>query len=189
MPAGIYRRTRSPGASVQDPVAVTDRGVQATSEQLTDFVFCSECEQRFNNNGESYVQRLVSTRNGFPLLERLNAAPHRTLGAEWRGYAERDTPDIDRIPLAYFAASVFWRASVHRWKWRDGRVVFVPIRRKSVPRSRFCFCDRGYRRNDPGHVCNAGDNGKIWPGLGLFLRRAGNCFLAHRREANAHIRA
>lgn len=126
MPAGIYRRTRSPGAPVQDPLSVFDGGIQATSEQLTDFVFCSDCEERFNKYGENYIHRMVSTKDDFPLLDILNASRNTPL-KEWGRYAERDTPTIDRAKIAYFAVSVFWRASVHVWKWNDGRKVTIDL--------------------------------------------------------------
>jgi hypothetical protein len=127
MPAGIYKRTRTPGAKSPHRLAVTNKGIRRTSEQIRDYVLCADCESRFDRGGENYVMRLVSTKTRFPLLEKLEKAPLFSLGKDWKAYAEADTPDVDRDVIAYFALSVFWRASVHRWNWGDGRTVSIDL--------------------------------------------------------------
>jgi hypothetical protein len=82
-----------------------------------------ECEQRFSKNGEDYVMRLVTKRTGdFPLFEVLNRVRPTISGPEWNAYSSADTQTVDRAKVAYFAISVFWRASVHIWGqevWRN----------------------------------------------------------------------
>ncbi len=130
MPAGVYRRTLSPTEKNPHPIAITEKGMRCTSEQVTDFVFCKDCEGLFDRGGENYVMRLISTQTRFPLLEKLEAAPCHTSVDSLRGYAEKDTPDVNRDVIAYFAVSVFWRASVHTWKWGDGRVAHIELGKK-----------------------------------------------------------
>jgi hypothetical protein len=72
--------------------------------------------------------QLVSKQSGhFPLLQMLRAVPTRIDGPEWTAYSAVDTPNIDRKKLAYFAISVFWRASVHRWRQESGDIVSINL--------------------------------------------------------------
>jgi hypothetical protein len=48
MAAGVYRRTLSPTEKNPHPIAITEKGLHSTSEQVRDFVFCRECEARFD---------------------------------------------------------------------------------------------------------------------------------------------
>lgn len=121
MPAGVYRRD-SP-----DSITVTAKKSYKSSEQITAHVFCDECEDRFDKNGENYVVRLISSKTAFPLLESLKTRPYLKLGNDFRGYADTDSREINRDAIAYFALSIFWRASVHRWKWRDGKTTGINL--------------------------------------------------------------
>ena len=127
MPAGVYRRTLTPGAKVPHPVAITAKGMRPSSDQITDYVLCRECEARFDKGGENYALRLAATQTHFPFLKKLEGAPFRALGKELKGYAEADTSDVNRDALAYFSLSIFWRAAAHRWRWRDGQTVSIDL--------------------------------------------------------------
>src|SRR5271157_4357181 len=85
MPAGMYRRTRSDDPLAPHPIVFTERGTHASSEQVTDYVFCADCEERFNKNGENYTLRLVTARARFRLLEQLDAVQPSFKKLEWRG--------------------------------------------------------------------------------------------------------
>ncbi len=114
MPQGIYYRVLS-GEDSPRPVVVTEKGSRESSIQVRDYVFCKDCEERFDRRGENYALRMVTLRDRFRLLEELESVkPSREKG-EWRCYSQRDTPGINRDDLTYFALSVFWRASVHVW--------------------------------------------------------------------------
>jgi hypothetical protein len=120
LPSSLYKKTRLIGAKNPNPVLINEKGRTSTSRQISDYVLCRECEQRFNRNGEEYVLSLVATRSEFPLLEALRkAVPVRAPGIDLDLFAKAVTPTIDREKLVYFALSVFWRASVHDWK-HDG---------------------------------------------------------------------
>jgi hypothetical protein len=132
MPRSLYKKARgSGGRGNQDPHVVTAKGRRPTSHQVTDHVLCRECEDRFNKNGEDYVMRLVTKQNGqFPLLDMLNKVGPQQSGNGWVAYSAAGTPDIDRDKIAYFAISVFWRASVHTWEQESGELVSIDLGKK-----------------------------------------------------------
>jgi hypothetical protein len=102
---------------------MTSKGYRLSSFQVSDYVFCSGCEQRFGKYGEDYVMRLVVQSDGtFPLLEQLEKTGKGIVAPPVTAYAAADAPGIDRDKIAYFAASVFWRAAVHTWRLDDGKV-------------------------------------------------------------------
>ena len=117
MPKALYRMARGSGRKGnQDPQVFRRTESKPSSHQVTDYVFCHECEQLLNKNGEEYVMGLVTKRDGtFPLLNMLNKVATRMQTPKWRAYSAAETPDIDRAKIAYFALSVFWRASIHTW--------------------------------------------------------------------------
>ena len=129
LPRALYRLARGSGTrGNQDPVAFTAKGSRSSSHQLKDYVLCRECEQLFSKKGEDYVMRLVTKRNGqFPLLEKLRQAPTKTKRGDWSAYSATETPEIDRATIAYFALSVFWRASVHSWRDVEGDRVKIDL--------------------------------------------------------------
>lgn len=132
MPRALYRMARGSGTiGNQDPYVMTAKGGKQSSHQTKDYVLCRECEQRFSTNGEYYVMRLVTKRNGqFPLMEILaRVAPTKT-GRDWKAYSSADTPNIDREKMAYVAISVFWRASVHTWEQVDGKKIRIDLGKK-----------------------------------------------------------
>jgi hypothetical protein len=132
LPRALYKKAHGSGTKGnQDPHVVTVRGRRPSSHQVTDYVLCRDCEQRFNKNGEDYVMRLVTQQNGeFPLLEALNSIPSQQSGKNFAAYSAAGTSDIDRDKIGYFAISVFWRASVHTWKQENGELVSIDLGKK-----------------------------------------------------------
>jgi|SRR5579862_3038457 len=116
MPAALYRKSRTPGASNPNPTLFTERRRIQTSHQVRDFLLCRDCEQLFSQNGESYVMTQVYDGKKFPLLDTLRSCKPTWRGQDSLGYDSEETPSIDRDKLGYFALSVFWRASVHVWR-------------------------------------------------------------------------
>ena len=118
LPRGVYVHSRGPRDSL--PYIATARGEHPSQHQYKQHLLCSECEERFNENGEKYVLGLMNSRNqNFPLRNILNQS-RATASAHWSQYSAKDTPTIDREKLAYFGLSVFWRASVATWKDASG---------------------------------------------------------------------
>jgi hypothetical protein len=85
-----------------------------TSLQVSDYVFCKDCEARFDKGGEQYVTGLVWRRDEFPLLDKIKLSWYKVE----RNYAEvsGERIGIDTGKLAYYAVSVVWRAGAHIWK-------------------------------------------------------------------------
>jgi hypothetical protein len=110
---------------------LTAKERKSSSYQIKDYVLCHDCEQRFSKLGEDYVMRLVTKRNGqFPLLDMLNAIPTQWKTPKWTAYSAAQTPGIDRAKIAYFALSVFWRASVHTWEQESGEKTRIDLGKK-----------------------------------------------------------
>jgi hypothetical protein len=65
--------------------------------------------------------RFAAGNGRFRLLEELETAQPSFSKPEWRGYKAADSPGIKREQLAYFAFSIFWRASAHIWPSTDGK--------------------------------------------------------------------
>ena len=131
MPRSLYKKARRDGPGNRDPLVITKTSRKPSSHQITDYVFCGDCEHRFNVNGEDYVMRLVAKRNlDFPLLDKLRAVVPTTQGAEWITYSAAAIPTIDRDKIAYFAISIFWRASVHTWELADGKKIRIDLGKK-----------------------------------------------------------
>ena len=129
MPRDLYRMARGSGAKGnQDPHVLSAKGRKSSSHQVKDYVLCRDCEQRFSKNGEDYVMRLVTKRNGqFPLPDMLNQIPTSLRGKRWTAYVNSQTPQIDRAKLAYFALSIFWRASIHTWNQESGEKTRIDL--------------------------------------------------------------
>jgi len=129
MPASLYKKSRIPGARNPNPTFITEKGTKQTSRQIRNFVLCRDCEQLFTKNGENYVMTQVfdGNTNKFPLLDVLHATTPTWGGPEFVGYDLTATPAVDRDRLAYFALSVFWRASIHIWRERGEEPVTLDL--------------------------------------------------------------
>src|ERR1700751_4466866 len=118
LPRSLYKKVRTVGLGNNDPTIVSaGQKPKTSSHQYQEYLLCRDCEQRFSRNGEQYVMELAHTKGKLPLLEMLEQIPKAN--AEFgrtKAYDEAITPHIDRNKLAYFALSVFWRASVITWK-------------------------------------------------------------------------
>jgi len=88
-----------------------------TSKQVSDYLLCRACEDRFNQGGEKWVsENCWRSETEFPLHTALSAATPVDAGPSgYKVYAGASIADVDTIRLTYFGASVFWRASVHQW--------------------------------------------------------------------------
>jgi hypothetical protein len=127
MAKSLYKKTRSDDPKQPHPLVRTSEGVRPSSYQVRDYVFCWDCEQRFSREGEDYMMRLVAHRDKFPLLEMLETTGSGLSRPPVTAYRVSGTPLVDRAKIGYFAASVFWRASVHTWKQDDGKPVSIDL--------------------------------------------------------------
>jgi hypothetical protein len=158
MPAALYAMSREVGARVPNPIMVTRLTSVSTSRQIWARLLCTECEHRFNVGGEHYVLTLVHEGTHFPLLERLNVAvpleETNTL-AVYSGPAV----GIDVEKVAYFALSVFWRASVHRWRTPHGGAVWNNLGQYEEPIRQYLHGEAGFPADVVVAVVPCTDNG------------------------------
>src|SRR2546428_1007376 len=129
MPRSLYKKARSSAVKGnRDPLLITRTTRKTSSYQITDYVLCGDCEHRLNTQGEDYVMRLVAKQNGdFSLLEVLQGTAPTIRHSDWNAYSAADTPTIDRDKIAYFAISVYWRASIHTWEQENGDEVRIDL--------------------------------------------------------------
>jgi len=123
--AGYRLLTKSQGGDA--PVLMNSEIAITKDEQVRGHVFCKDCEDRFNRNGEGWVlKNCCRVGKGFVLKGGLDAAvAEYEDGDRLKVYSATNLPEIDVPKLVYFAASVFWRSSVHDWK-SGGRTLTLP---------------------------------------------------------------
>jgi hypothetical protein len=117
MPAALYKIVRDERFKVAHPVHVTRDVTVHSPRQVSDYLLCTDCEGRFEQGGETWViPRCWRNNTTFPLRTSLmKAQPVPTVEAGVAIYEGARVLDVDVDQLAYFAASVFWRAAAHRW--------------------------------------------------------------------------
>ena len=118
LPAGVYRVTREENEANPNPITFDDRGVFQDSKQICDYLLCSECEDRLNKNGERWFLADCSRRDQFRLDSLLNSGTAVELSPRMKVYHAASIPGVNVEALAYFASSMFWRSSAHRWTVR-----------------------------------------------------------------------
>src|ERR1700733_9843084 len=117
LPQGIHKALQEPNNSIRNPILVTASTTVQTSEQVRDYLLCESCEVRFQQNGEDWVMKNGPRRNGrFLLREALLRSPNKSTIPSGDIYKEPFDSAFDLEKLIYFAASVFWRSSVHPWR-------------------------------------------------------------------------
>lgn len=89
----------------------------ASSEQAKAHFLCARCEQRFNDNGEDWVlKNCWHDKSDFPLRSLLLTTASSLLSSEGLTiYAAASIPGVQPDSLAYFGASIFWRAAAPDW--------------------------------------------------------------------------
>jgi hypothetical protein len=99
------------------PVILKEKVAIQKDEQIKAYVLCQECEQRFSENGESWVMKFCHREGeGFKLKNLIEASKPLLGDDKLRVYSAANIAVIDIEKLAYFAASILWRGSVHKWK-------------------------------------------------------------------------
>lgn len=119
LPAAIYRRMRANrDGGNPNPWMVSDRGRVQTSRQLTARLLCRNCEQLLSKNGERWIFKNGIQSNGhFPLASLLESETPcvKSSSHPTRVYLASGIHKINIDAIAYFAASMFWRAAVYPW--------------------------------------------------------------------------
>ena len=117
LPKGAYKINRAPALKNASPVVLSNEQLLRSSAQLSDYLLCSDCEQRFSRNGEAWVLGNVPRNYGekFPILDALNAETPLLVDGGTKLYAGAKVKSLDIQKIVYFAVSVFWRGAVHQW--------------------------------------------------------------------------
>jgi len=125
LPKGIYKRLRDKNEKNPNPWEISWKTAVQTSRQKTAPLLCLDCEQRFSKYGENWALGCCLQEDGrFPLASILAS---RTPDMwSWktpttRIYYASKISEINIPALAYFAGSIFWRASVYPWS-DDGTI-------------------------------------------------------------------
>jgi len=116
LPAGVYRVVRDETQGNPEPIKFDDEAVVQDSKQVSDHLLCSPCEQLFNRHGEDWFLRNCWRRKQFRLASILEAATAIVAFPRIKVFHAATLPKIDVHALTYFSVSMFWRASVHRWR-------------------------------------------------------------------------
>ncbi len=127
MPKGLYRLFRTDGSGRNpNPWIASPEGEVQTSRQETAHMFCPDCELRFSRNGELWVLRNTMKRDGsFRLASMLSEHTPFVTEASLRMFHASQVPKVNVPAISYFAASMFWRASV--WPWKPSTVRHVRL--------------------------------------------------------------
>lgn len=106
----------------ESPIAARAAVTFQTDEQITDYVLCASCENRFNKQGEAWVMKYCArSADNFRLKELIdNAKP--IAGNGLKVYSAANILEISVDKLSYFAASIIWRAAVHDWKFGKQKI-------------------------------------------------------------------
>lgn len=117
LPKAFYKLAWAAGGRNPNPIVVTPKVALKTSRQVSDYLLCRDCEERFNKGGEKWiVENCWRGETDFPLNAALKAAtPIAGSKPDLMIYFGASIPAIDLERIVYFAASVFWRAAVNDW--------------------------------------------------------------------------
>jgi hypothetical protein len=126
MPRRLYGMTRQhQGQGNANPVLVTQTITLQSSKQVWSHLLCAECEDRFSKGGEQYALSQVHNGTDFPLLDRMNVAmPVQTGPSVGVSLYSGTAMGIQADKLTYFALSIFWRGSAHRWSLPNGGAIW-----------------------------------------------------------------
>lgn len=118
LPKGVYKRNRASALKNPSPVVLSNDELVQSSTQLSDYLLCSDCEQEFNTNGESWVLANIPRDYGeeFPILEALKAEAAILEDGGTKAYAGAKVKSLDMEKIVYFAMSIFWRGAAHVWE-------------------------------------------------------------------------
>jgi len=120
LPAGFYRRMLDRGSVNPNPIHISEGATIQSSRQVTEDLLCRACEQRFNESGERWVLANCYDGKKFPLRDLIQKHAPLYTGQIVTTYSARNILGSNIYRLTYFAASIFWRASVHGRMTRTG---------------------------------------------------------------------
>ena len=118
LPRAFYRLLRGDGIENPNPNPhfLDETFHQQIPSQGADYLLCENCEQMFSRNGEDWaLDHCYRGREIFRLHSYLANAESVVNTGTLFAYEAARIPEINADALAYFAASVFWRAAARNW--------------------------------------------------------------------------
>lgn len=116
LPKALYKLLRTEGDKNPNPVALSETKFHQTSYQVRQPLLCNDCEEIFSREGErATIGSCFRSDDSFPLREELLTLEPLARAAGGALYCGRYLKTASSAQLVYFAASVFWRASVSSW--------------------------------------------------------------------------
>jgi hypothetical protein len=113
MSRGLYKLCHPLG---YPPVRFSEESIFPTTKQTSEYLLCSDCEQRLGKEGETWVIPRLARPNGqFKLYDSLVKCPPELQTREITVYGTTANPEVDREKLIHFGLGYFWKASVHPW--------------------------------------------------------------------------
>jgi hypothetical protein len=138
LPRGGYKRARAPNLKNPNPIVLSNGKAQQTSLQVSDYKFCTECEQRLSNGGEAWVLSKVPAEYGqkFEIHTLLDTATPVVVRNGFLLFPAAKIPGIDLTKLVYFGMSIFWRGTLDWSPVNGGRPpkLFMNIRQTKAVR-------------------------------------------------------
>lgn len=138
IPRALYLDLRMPELPNPNPIVGTPEGTGPRQDQVVARLLCRNCEHRFSVNGEKWVlehgYRLKGPSRLYQALKNAEALPEHSSGTV---YAGADLPELNMDKLAYFGASIFWRASCHVWSHAGSPHRYLDLGRYAEPLRQF----------------------------------------------------
>lgn len=118
LPKRLYTFGRAGQLKNPNPVMEVNGELKQISSQYRDYVFCQQCEDLLNKNGERWVLANIPQDydGAFPLQVAINKLTPVLLGdgLVLCNVSGQNAFDVEH--LVYFGMSIFWRGAVHEWK-------------------------------------------------------------------------
>lgn len=123
MPKRLYAFLQAKQMKNPNPLVLSGKSTKQVSDQLRGYVFCEDCEDLFNKNGENWVLANIPRDYGapFPLQDALRPEKPLAIWQDVNLYDGSPIEAFDMDKLVYFGLSIFWRGAAHDWKSRRGR--------------------------------------------------------------------
>ena len=105
------------GLKNPNPIMNVNGALKQISDQFRGYVFCSDCEDLLNKNGEKWVQNNIPHSHDavFPLLGAIGKLTPIHIEKDLRVFDVSTEKAFDMKQLVYFGMSIFWRGAVHQW--------------------------------------------------------------------------
>jgi hypothetical protein len=113
----VYKRLMESSLDNPHPVVITSEYTKQSSTQVRDYVFCFDCEQKFNRGGESWIHSRIATTTDFPLLDLFTGQPFVLAEDGYKVYDGAMISGLDCAAILHYGAGIFFKAAVHKWEF------------------------------------------------------------------------